>query len=149
MNRVIEASKGSSRIHLLSIDITNISTKVKHLDLIDMAEGKMLYLQAQDKHYNLYQKERLFRLASERFKAGTCSAIHLFTHDLLAIAANTNNPEILFAWGVSLAQESELDDTKKAITKLKEANKKMELCCKLLDPSEGKKISDVCLVFVK
>lgn len=83
MNRVIEASKGSSRIQLLSIDITNISTKVrnlkskvslvkvKHLDLIDMAEGKMLYLQAQDKHYNLYQKERLFRLASERFKAGT------------------------------------------------------------------------------
>lgn len=28
MNRIIEASKGSSRIQLLSIDITNISTKV-------------------------------------------------------------------------------------------------------------------------
>eukprot|EP01127_Copromyxa_protea_P002621 TRINITY_DN1255_c0_g3_i1.p1 TRINITY_DN1255_c0_g3~~TRINITY_DN1255_c0_g3_i1.p1 ORF type:complete len:1791 (-),score=341.55 TRINITY_DN1255_c0_g3_i1:71-5443(-) len=129
MNKIIEASKGSSRIQLLSIDITNLSTKVKHLDLIDMAEGKMLYLQAQDKTYSLYQKERLFRLASERFKA--------------AIAANTNNPEILFAWGVSLAQESELDRNPRAIVTLKEANKKMELCCRLLDPSEGRNVEDL------
>jgi hypothetical protein len=89
-----------------------------------MAEGKMLFLQAQDTRYSLYQKERLFRLASERFKAGSSLVPQIFefdivTYKLSAIAANTNNPQILKAWGVSLAQESELDDTKKAITKLK------------------------------
>lgn len=43
-----------------------------------MAEGKMLYLQAQEKQYSSYQKERLFRLASERFKAGKSFFFRIF-----------------------------------------------------------------------
>jgi hypothetical protein len=44
--------------------------KVKKLDLIDVAEGNVLFLQAQQKEHDYSQKIRLFEMASEHFAKG-------------------------------------------------------------------------------
>lgn len=123
MNKLIAASKGSSRIKLLSVDIESISTKVKQLDLIDMAEGKMLFLQGMNKEHNMFQKKRLFSMAISRFEA--------------AISSNTNNPQILLAWARSLSCQSDLEvvASKEGFFKLTAAEEKLRMCCDLMNPS--------------
>jgi len=61
------ATKNFLQIKLLPVDICKISAKVKHLDLIDMAEGKMLYMQAHEEETkgNKEQVECLLKMASE------------------------------------------------------------------------------------
>lgn len=44
--------------------------EVKKLDLIDVAEGNVLLLQAQQQDHNYAQKVRLFQMASEHFAKG-------------------------------------------------------------------------------
>lgn len=48
MNELITQSKGHTRLYILRVDIVNISTNVKQLDLIELCEGKMLFQQAKE-----------------------------------------------------------------------------------------------------
>lgn len=174
-------------IKLLKVDIQNMSCRVKQLDLINTAEGKMLFLQAKNalsnsmyteenslesstgqitekgeglpnstkkkkkrlgqskpvktkkskqntiklpkilrglssisrKYRSSEQADRLLKMANERFE--------------LAIAANPNNPEILFWWGQSLNNASRGQIPAKEAKKfLAEALDKLKRCTTLV-----------------
>jgi len=118
IRELLQTAPKKESIRILKVDVKNVSCGLKQLPLMNLSEGKLLILQAQEGDTSQAQMERLFRMANERFAKGI-HPCHSFTwlgssFSTAAIAANVNDSEILFSWATSLVSESAVADAKPA-----------------------------------
>lgn len=82
--------EGHTRIQLLRVDIINISTNVKQLDLIELSEGKMLFKQAQEAKLSRNNRYTLYLTFLSLF---CYSSLSFLSFVLSVVLKNEKKPE--------------------------------------------------------
>jgi len=84
---------GPDSVRLHSLDVDAISARVRHISVIDEAEGNLLFLEAtQSELGQVCQSARQWRVIHSTFER--------------AVASNTSNPDTYVRWGQVLLEQS-------------------------------------------
>lgn len=80
--------QNSENFKLLNFDLRKVSAKVKHLNVIDEAEGNLLFLEATSSDQG---RKGLWQATDQKFAR--------------AVSSNTNNPDTFVRWGIILMEQ--------------------------------------------
>ena len=85
-----ELSASPQTFQLKRFDLRAISARVKHLNVIDLAEGNLMFLEAINAQNT---RKGIWEQCNKKFA--------------MAVASNTNNPKTFIRWGTLLLEQSE------------------------------------------
>src|SRR3990167_2054175 len=82
-----EFKRNPAQFKVLNFDLRSVSARVKHLNVIDEAEGNLLYSEAKTSSH----RQGLWEATNQKFAKAVCS--------------NTNNPLTFVRWGIILLEQ--------------------------------------------